>query len=206
MEENKVKGVPWEMHQEWERKWWDTCSNTFGEKFKQLIYFAKMGLFYEMDPNGNSLWLQVKNLSICDIGGGPDSALLQTRTIKGTVIDPCDYPQWTKDRYASAGINLIQISGEDINTSDPNMRFDECWIYNCLQHTKDPDKIAKNALAISRLVRVFEPINYPPTPGHPHMLTKEWLDRIFEGNGTEEEINQNGFMGNGWYGCFRGKL
>lgn len=200
--------MDWDKESKWESDWWGNCGNTFGEKFKQLIYFAKMGLFWEIDVNdGSRLWLKIpENLAICDIGGGPDSALLQTRSLRGTVVDPCEYPQWTKDRYEACGVQLVKMKGEDIPVEDPQWRFDEVWIYNCLQHVEDPEKIINNAKKISRLIRVFEPIKTKIGPGHPHSFTEEWLNEKFGGKGKVEDMAQNGFFGTGYFGAFKGEL
>jgi 2-polyprenyl-3-methyl-5-hydroxy-6-metoxy-1,4-benzoquinol methylase len=197
--------MTFEEHQSWERDWHGNCVNEIGEKLKQFTYMVKMGILWRVD-RGSSLWLNVKDISVVDIGGGCDSALLQTSGVKGTVIDPCDYPSWVVDRYKCAGIEYIKMKAEDIDITDPAMRFDECWMYNVLQHVENPEKVVKNAMAISKIVRYFDCIDYPASPGHPNVLTENSLNQWFNSSGTSQYIDENGFKGKVYYGIFKGNL
>jgi hypothetical protein len=94
--------------------------------------------------------------------------------IEGLVVDPLAYPQWTVSRYATKNIRVQVGRGEDVDESG----WDEVWIYNCLQHTDDPERIIKNALKAASTLRLFEWIDIPPHDGHPVMLTKDLLDRL----------------------------
>jgi hypothetical protein len=95
------------------------------------------------------------------------------------------------------------MSGEDF-TIDKNMPFDEVWIYNCLQHTIDPEKILANARASAKIIRIFEWIDEPISIGHPQLLTQEKLDKWLGGVGKVEDINQQGCHGRCYYGVFKG--
>ena len=121
--------------QEFERKWWGTCQNTYGEETKQLVYARLMGLVTSHD--GNSPYsIDVQEKSILDIGGGPSSLLLKCRNLGyGMVVDPCVYPAWVHQRYAEANIAFLQMAGEEFVAED---QFDEVWIYNVLQHVENP--------------------------------------------------------------------
>lgn len=195
----------WDEDNEWERNWWGDCLNTFAEEAKQITYAHRMGLqmhvdkyFYEKWPSYN---LEGKN--ILDIGGGPASMLLKTvnRGPSCTVVDPCGYPAWTMNRYAAAGIRYIQQPGEE-RIYGPY--FDECWIYNCLQHTMDPEKIIQNARASASVIRIFEWIDRLPCVGHPQTLTASALDRWLSGTGTTENMDgaENNCCGPAYYGVF----
>lgn len=197
--------MSWSEDNAWESSWWGNCCNTLGEKFKQMAYLTKMGLAWETNPHdGNTIYLKIQNISVIDIGGGPDSVLLQTRNIRGTVVDPCVYPEWTKQRYETAGIKLLQIKAEDLDISDPSLRFDEAWIYNCLQHVEDPERIAKNVLEIAKTIRIIEPIDLQASKGHPQVLTQDRLESMFNSKGFVSEMNENGFTCRAFYGVFRG--
>src|SRR5262249_42878249 len=48
--------------------------------------------------------------------------------------------------------------------------FDTALCYNVLQHTIDPELIYRQLRRIAHTVRVFEWVEEPPSPGHPHRL------------------------------------
>lgn len=193
----------WEHDQEFERNWWGDCLLTFGEETKQLTYAHRMGL--EIVPWGGQ-WpvYDLDGRSVLDIGGGPVSMLL--KTVNGgdrLVVDPCDYPGWVQVRYLSAGIGYRRCSGEAMNDEGAIVSgFDEVWIYNCLQHTQDPETIIDNALAAAPVLRMFEWIDIPAHEGHPHELKAALLDEWVGGVGTVERMNENGCVGTAWYGKF----
>ena len=163
----------WNEAQKWESDWWGDCISTeFGEEVKQIEYAKLMGLEFFHDGK-SSFNIDCHNKSIVDIGGGPCSLLLKTRNAsRKVVVEPMDLPSWVLERYKTAGIEVIEQKGEDIQLEG----FDEAWIYNVLAHTEDPEKIIKNAKKAARVVRIFEWIDIPVCPGHPQSLTKEKLD------------------------------
>ena len=123
------------------------------------------------------------------------------------VVDPCKYPDWVGQRYATAGIKYHQKNGEDVNVTMGV--FDEVWIYNVLQHTMEPDKIIRNARAVAPILRIFEVIDIPPCPGHPHELKAhkltEWINEGQETvqHGTVEVLQrENALYGTYFYGVF----
>jgi hypothetical protein len=185
---------------EFEKKYWGSCVNTFDEDQKHYMYAMGMGLIREHYS------FNVFGKRIADIGGGPSSMLLKTINLaEGLVIDPIDYPQWTKDRYKCHNIKVAVRGGEVPLTEN----WDEVWIYNCLQHTEDPRVIISNALECSSFVRIFEWIDIPPHEGHPHELTEKFFkecfaDTIALGAGVNNFAEQ-GCYGKAFYGYF-GKI
>jgi hypothetical protein len=184
----------WEEAQELEAGFWGTCANTYGEETKQFLYAEKMGLRrsgrsrHEIDGGGRSY---------IDVGGGPASMLLKFVNL-GTslVVDPCRYPQWVYDRYAAAGIVCEVLAGEDLV---PNRSFDVALIYNVLQHVRDPEAVVRNARAASRELRMFEWVDIPPHPGHPHCLTQADLERWAGVAGRVEELARCECYGRAWF-------
>jgi len=167
----------WEKENETERKWWGDCINTSDEETKQLDYAKHMGLdqYRILGFLGGNYDLQGK--SVLDIGGGPVSILLKCRNFgKAVVVDPCEFPDWILERYKKAGIEFLNEMGEEY-ISDSTAKFDEVWIYNVLQHSWNPERLLNRAKKFGKVVRIFEWINIDRTPGHPHVQTKEWLDR-----------------------------
>lgn len=166
----------WRREQKFEQGWWDDCRNTFGEEAKQVTYARRMGLV-PFNDGGRWPLIEGHGQSILDVGGGPVSMLLKVQNLgAGVVVDPCEYPDWTRARYESVGIELIRLPAEDYQAGEP---FDEAWCYNVLQHTHDPEAIVAMMRRSARLIRIFEWVGFPPSPGHPHTLRsdalREWL-------------------------------
>jgi hypothetical protein len=177
-----------------ETNFWGNCANTYHEETKQFVYAKLMGL----DVCDNSI--DVKNKSIMDIGAGPVSLLLKTKNLKfGAAVDPLIYPKWIYERYSAAGLKYFITGGETIPL-DTN--YDECWIYNCLQHVEDPAKIISNARTIASTIRIFEWVDIPPHTGHPHELKKETLEKWLGVEGNVTNLGESGCFGKCFYGVF----
>ena len=178
---------------EFEKNYWGNCCNTFDEDQKHYVYGKLMGLervHYSFDVYG---------ASILDIGGGPSSMLLKTINLKsGKVVDPIEYPKWTVDRYAIKNIEVQIAAGEDINEEG----WDEVWIYNCLQHAIDPEKIISLAKKSAKILRFFEWIDVPAHDGHPHELTEANLNSWIGRKGFVTQLAEQGCYGKAYYGSF----
>lgn len=186
----------------WEQRWWGDCTDTKEEEEKQLVYAKHMGLgvdnkiIYFKPP-------YAMMQKIIDIGGGPVSMLLkmaenEVRNCK--VYDPSTYPNWTIERYKEHGIEYVKKGGEELNETG----YDEVWIYNCLQHTDDPEKIIQNAKRAGKRLRIFEWLA-PSGIGHPQSLTKENLDKWIGQEGNVKFMNEGMCHGNAYYGVFEFK-
>jgi hypothetical protein len=195
----------WAEATKWEADWHGNCVNSLGEEYKQIAYAKRMGL--KPFHNGKSPFnFNLKGASVLDIGGGPYSLLLKCDNVGvAVVVDPCDYPEWVRMRYNAAHINVIKIKAEDILSSFPDFKFDEVWIYNCLQHTEDPELIVQNARKIGKIIRLFEWIETGVADGHLHNLTEEKLNAWLGGTGKTERISENTAVGLCYYGIFLGR-
>lgn len=201
--------MSWEKDQEWESNWWGDCSNTFAEETKQITYAHRMGLLIIPTETGKWPVYNLGNKSILDIGGGPVSILLKCiNASRRVVIDPCSFPNWVAERYKQAGIEYFKYTGEEYRDSSSQFalaHFDECWIYNVLQHVKDPEQIIKNAKHSAATIRIFEWVDTPISSGHPNSLTTTTLRKWLGDNGewTTEYMNgENDCWGNSFYGKF----
>jgi len=192
----------WQEAQQFESHWHGNCINSFWEETKQQVYASKMGLESEF-VDGKFPVYNLNDKSILDIGGGAYSLLLKCINLsdKSIVIDPCDYPEWIFERYLEAGINLIKVKGEEF-TVKPIIKYDECWIYNCLQHVEDPKKIIDNARQSARIIRIFEWIDNGVSDGHPQDLKENLLNEWLHGVGKVEVLNESGCNGKCYYGIF----
>ena len=189
---------------EFEKNWWGSCTNTFGEDSKHYIYATHMGLGIDWQ-----YFTGAQGKKILDIGGGPTSMLLKTSQIKsGKVVDQSLYPPRPKPRHTPESIEVEVKPGEEVNEID----FDEVWIYNCLQHVIDPQLIIENAKRAAPVLRIFEWINIPPHEGHPHELTKSKLDEWIGQQGQWGKLNvstipnnniNGGLFGDAYFGYFK---
>lgn len=183
-------------HNNFELSYWGNCCDTFLEESKQITY-AKL-----LSENEEFLFHQ-KAKSVIDVGGGPVSMLLKCRNLlPSVVVDPLTYPKWTRDRYDSKSIQVWQVGGEDIDKVPDIRKFDEAWIYNCLQHTDDPEKIIQNVKQKARVLRIFEWINQPAHIGHPQELKSELLEKWIGQPGKVARLDQSGLRGDVFYGVF----
>lgn len=142
-----------------------------------------------------------KTQKILDIGGGPVSMLLKadkTYVTGSKVYDPATYPDWTIERYKNHGIEYVKKGGEQIDETG----YDEVWIYNCLQHTEDPELIINNAKKAGKVLRIFEWVDIPQHLGHPQTLTQENLETWIGQKGEVKVLNENGCVGKAFYGTF----
>lgn len=194
----------WANELEWERNWHGNCVNSYNEETKQFVYAKKMGLkFYSDDKTPYNL--DLKDLNVLDIGGGPYSILLKSSNFKTAIVaDPCAYPDWVRARYKIANIEYLNMMGEALDALD-YLKPDMTIIYNVLQHVSEPEKIIKNAINISSEIRIFEWIEKGISKGHPNNLTKYDLDNWLGGTGKTEDLSENGCFGKCYYGIFKGK-
>jgi len=193
----------WEKAQEFEKNWHNNQQfNTYNEETKQYTYASLMGLDeYKTNHFNQSGW-DFGDKYIIDIGGGEQSILLKSKAKERTVIDPCKYPEWTMLRYKEAGIKFCDWKGEDIPTE--NIQVDMCFIYNCLQHTEDPEKIIQNAKKMCKTLHIFEWIDIGLSEGHIHNLKEEELNKWLGGIGQTKQLNQDGLLGRCYFGVFLG--
>ena len=175
----------WEQAQAAEIAWWGHCEDTQNEEMKQRFYGRCMGLDTYLERNG--LLIERYNLrgrSVLDLGGGPASLLLRCQNRgRGTVVDPAHWPDWVYGRYRAAGIEYVSAPAEDVELTG---WYDEVWLYNVLQHVRDPQAVVATAKRYGGTIRVFEWLDVPESEQHPHRFTKEQLDAMFGCCGRRE--------------------
>jgi hypothetical protein len=204
----------WSKVNEWERQWWGSCQNTYGEETKQLSYAHYMGLKIEANAQGSPC-INAKKQSVLDIGGGPCSLLLKCyNLLHGGVIDPCEYPDWVEHRYKHAHISYWRMKAEMMPKMSYPIDGDEVWMYNVLQHVEDPKLVLYNAWnAAKKRLRIFDWIHVPKSDGHPHVLTPDLFYSVIPyrtglhhpGAGTETpaaSLAIPGAPGPAFYGVF----
>lgn len=180
--------------QEFEAQYWGNCANTFDEEQKHYVYARAMGLVRQ------HYHFELPGLRVVDIGGGPVSMMLKCRGLEhGLVVDPLCYPAWCEARYRAHHIDVLAMPGELFGRQG----FDEAWIYNCLQHVEDPERVIHNARRAAPVLRIFEWVDIPPHPGHPHLLTAALLRQwIGDAGGVVRDYAESGCYGRAFSGCF----
>lgn len=177
---NDVEEV-WRKAQQWEKNWWMTARNQHPVEIEKNKYVAKLLNIDEGLPDR----------TVIDIGCGPLSMLLRVPVKEGYALDPLFFDD-LEAAYFQKGIKRLVKPAEELNIKDG--KFDEAWIYNCLQHVKDPTKILQNAIAVADRVRIFEWTHIPPYEGHLHMLTPELLSKPFQDAGWKAQHVATGFF------------
>jgi hypothetical protein len=185
----------WADAQTWERSWWMTARDQHIPEIVKNSFVAKMMFLHSGVPDK----------TVIDIGCGPLSLLQRLPVKAGTALDPIHYGD-LEDLYKPNGIRRIIKCGEDLSVEDG--LYDEAWIYNCLQHVKNPTLIIENALKVAKMVRIFEWTYIKPYTGHLHELTPDLLSKPFQTAGwntlmtTTGFLNHNGLNGNYFMGIF----
>lgn len=206
----------WQRAQRLETEWWGDCLHTYGEETKQRVYARHMGLT-ELQVDGRWPVYDLERRSVVDFGGGPASLLLKCANLgESLVVDPAPYPHWVNVRYCAAGIRWAQIRAElfprdqrDLCRLDHTvggfLRYDEGWMYNCLQHTEDPERVCRNLARSARYLRIFEWIEEPPNSMHPQVFVgldlNNWLPRDVVVRSREVVVNEGGAVGRAYVSC-----
>jgi glycosyltransferase involved in cell wall biosynthesis len=181
----------WEADQDWERNWWglDWAPHWDEEIKKQETYFRLMGMPENRDFGDKT---------ILDVGCGPVSLLQRSKHGFSRGVDPLAVSAETRVRYATAGVEFLNIKAEEMpypgeamtGKLEPRL-FDEIWFYNLLQHTDDPIEILRRIVACAHqgtIVRAFEWIDLGVCPGHPQNLTEDMFWKVFGGDDFERPI------------------
>lgn len=108
---------------------------------------------------------------IVEVGCGPYPAVLYCVNVKAVVFEPL----WTKPAYCEKDIEWKQMAFEDSG----NLSADETWLFNVLQHVRDPELVIAKAKQVANTVRFFEPVDYPTCIYHPHTFTEDDFKRWF---------------------------
>lgn len=192
----------WKTAQKWEQEWHGNCVNSINEELKQFVYMKRMGM--KFTPNAKTPYeIDLEGKSILDIGGGAYSLLLKSVNFsRGVVVEPIEHPEWVLKRYEAHNVEFVNKPAEELDNLSEDVKFDEVWMYNVLQHTMNPEKIIKNARKLGKLIRIFEWIDTPVNIGHIHTLRAEKLDLWLGGEGKATDINEMGCKGRCYYGVF----
>lgn len=161
----------WQRAQAFESNYWglDWSPTWDHEIVKHRAYFRLMGLGDRADFGERR---------ILDVGCGPVSRLLRTKHGPSRGVDPLPVSAETRARYKAANVELLEVAAEEMPT---DRMFDEAWVYNCLQHVRDPLLVLQQVLSVTADdVRVFEWLDAEIDEGHPHVLTESLFNAVFD--------------------------
>lgn len=183
---------PWERAQVLEREFHSapmTSNRRLAETSKRRFIAGVLGLVLPQ----TGLALPQDAPSVLDIGCGPDSLTRLLRPFLGdvTALDPLFFSEEDEGRYIDAGIDRVISAAEDFAPwEDTAWRpWDEVWVYNCLQHTRDPLAVLTTAQRCARrCVRVFEYVDVPTDALHLHVITADLIKTAFRGWNPAREV------------------
>lgn len=115
--------------------------------------------------------------TVAEVGCGPYPATLFCEHVLPTLYEPLWFPElkkatedpcvrWYREPFEAAPINEVE----------------ECWLFNCLQHVRDPEIVVAKAKRSALTIRFFEPVDYPTCVYHPHTFTQADFERWFPGS------------------------
>lgn len=164
-----VTSTQWVAAQAHEIEYWRRPGVEAHEAAKQRQYAQHMGIRLPA----------MHGKRILDIGGGPVSLLLQCDGLgsESVVLDPMPLTVMAATRYGERGIHYVRCAAEDWRLGES---FDEAWIYNVLQHVRDPNAVLATAKDTARVIHIFEWLNMPTDAMHLHILTEATLAPHFD--------------------------
>lgn len=127
---------------------------------------------------------------ILESGGGCYPASYFCSGLKKSVnVEPLceEFPEQIKSKLSAKNIEYVSTPFEDYKT---NIKFDEVWFFNVLQHVKDPVLQIENAKRIAKIIRVFEPIDTAINNEHPHSFNIDFFRTQFPN--TEVKLYEGG--------------
>lgn len=187
----------WEIANHYESGHWEKFTAEVDTlSVSQPQYMESLSIKNDYFESGD-LSLNFNGLKVLDVGGGPSSILLRSNKghcelhdgfSEGVVIDPVKITEHQKIRYEYFGIRFIQDMAENITNYYNEKHFDECFIYNCLQHVEDPIKILDGITKVSKKIRIAEPIHIPMDKCHLHTFTEDYFANYFDRDNWEIQM------------------
>lgn len=116
---------------------------------------------------------------ILESGGGCHPAISFCSGLKKAVnVEPLydKFPENIKENLNNLNIECVSKAFEDYKS---RVKFDEVWIFNVLQHVRDPFMQIENAKKLGKIVRIFEPIDTAINNEHPHSFTMKFFEEQF---------------------------
>jgi len=182
----RITDKRWDEAQKAERECHDKFLKSAGFDHVKDHYkatYQKYFKYLDIDP------ICLDGLTIIEIGCADFPALEYCNVDKGILVEPLpsDILIQMVDYYEH--LYLIQSKCEDIELP----QADEIWLLNVMQHVQDPDKFIENCKKAAKVIRFFEPIEWPIEIYHPHTFTHAYYLKHFPEavryEGTDREFH-----------------
>ena len=111
---------------------------------------------------------------IVEIGCADFPALQWVKFGKGIFIEPMP-SDILKIIAKELKCDIIEKPVEEIDIP----KCDEIWLLNVMQHVIDPDLFISKCKQSTKIIRFFEPIDWPIEIYHPHTFTFDWYKGHF---------------------------
>lgn len=111
---------------------------------------------------------------IAEIGCGPYPATLFCEHVLPFLYEPLRFAE-LKHATEDPTVRWYREPFEDA----PLVEVEEVWLFNCLQHVRDPEVVIAKAKETAPIVRFFEPVDYPTCTYHPHTFSQDDFTRWF---------------------------
>jgi hypothetical protein len=164
----KITLERWQQAQEAERK-----HHTFSREEGRAHYFKTYQNYFEylgIDFNH-------EGKVIAEIGCADFPALEHCIVRRGILIEPMPSELLKELVNERKDLSLIVSPVEELDFRDKCV--DEIWLLNVMQHVIDPDLFIKKCKQAAKIIRFFEPINWPIEVYHPHTFTFEYYKSHF---------------------------
>lgn len=131
---------------------------------------------YKNTYNTYFKYLDIKDSKnyIIEIGCADFPALQWVKFGKGVFIEPMP-SDILKDIAKELNCDIIEKPVEKIDIP----KCDEIWLLNVMQHVIDPDLFISKCKESTKIIRFFEPIDWPIEIYHPHTFTFDWYKGHF---------------------------
>lgn len=157
----------WEEAQIGEKKFHDVLNNqesylNYKESYKN--YFK----YLNINPD-------LKGKSIIEIGPAKFAGLLYCENYsKSYIVEPTPYDD-IDTYYEGKNIEFVRELYEDCDSP----KVDEVWLFNLMQHVKNPDALIEKAKNHANVIRFFEPIDLPTNLEHPFTFSADDYRKYF---------------------------
>lgn len=146
----------------------DHINGNYNLNFYNNIY---NNIFSLLKINNN----EFEDKTIIEVGPALYPCLVNVKTQKSIVIEPLFdfFPPHIKSLYSINNIACITQPLEEIE--DNLFNCDEIWVFNIMQHIIDPDLFIDKCIMLSKIIRIFEPIDCPTNNSHPHTYSIDYF-------------------------------
>lgn len=159
----RISKERWQEAQQAERK----C-HTYNRKEGEHYYKRTYETYF------NFLGIKDMDKVVIEIGCADFPALQHIKVKKGILVETMPSPI-LEEISKENNLEIIKSPVEEIELP----LCDEIWLLNVMQHVIDPELFIEKCKKSAKVIRFFEPIDWPIEVYHPHTFTLEWYKGHF---------------------------